>query len=292
MNRNQLTEYIQHPARLNEQSLSELHDVLVEYPFFQSARMLWIKNLHNLDHIKYNSELKLAAAHLSNREKLFFLINDYGFDTKAEEKEEVKLQTKTEAPASSSYFDVDDTIELSTGRIIDFSEQKREAPDEKPETEPAVFVLPSADLLDYERGVNTGFNISDLVSATDEEFQSFSAWLKMMRSNKTALPDKHPEKKESPKQNKNMMLIDNFLQKGNVERIKMKVEKTENYIEDFSIKSLRENDDLMTETLADIYIRQKLFSKAINIFERLSLKFPEKSIYFARRIKEVEELIN
>jgi hypothetical protein len=48
----------------------------------------------------------------------------------------------------------------------------------------------------------------------------------------------------------------------------------------------------MTETLANIFIQQKHFSKAMEIFERLGLKYPEKNIYFARRIKELEEQIN
>ncbi|MBP5259544.1 MAG: hypothetical protein J6Z12_02775 [Paludibacteraceae bacterium] len=51
------------------------------------------------------------------------------------------------------------------------------------------------------------------------------------------------------------------------------------------------NDSVLTETLANIYIRQKRYEKAIGIFEKLNLKYPEKSTYFASRIKEIEELI-
>ncbi len=57
-------------------------------------------------------------------------------------------------------------------------------------------------------------------------------------------------------------------------------------------KSTAEDDELITETLADIYFKQKNYEKAIHAFEKLSLKYPEKSIYFASRIKEAEDLKN
>lgn len=52
--------------------------------------------------------------------------------------------------------------------------------------------------------------------------------------------------------------------------------------------SVQENDDLVTETLANIYADQENYEKAINAFEKLKLKYPEKRIYFAGRIKEIQ----
>ncbi|MDO5510619.1 MAG: tetratricopeptide repeat protein [Weeksellaceae bacterium] len=49
---------------------------------------------------------------------------------------------------------------------------------------------------------------------------------------------------------------------------------------------------LMTETLANIYLEQKKYDKAIKAFTILRLKYPEKSGYFADRIKEIKELQN
>ena len=60
--------------------------------------------------------------------------------------------------------------------------------------------------------------------------------------------------------------------------------------EDLSEKSWSSNDELMTETLAKVFVKQKKFKKAIEAYQILSLKYPEKNSLFANQIKEIKKL--
>ena len=48
--------------------------------------------------------------------------------------------------------------------------------------------------------------------------------------------------------------------------------------------------DKSTWTLAKVYLEQKKFKKALQAYRILSLKYPEKSSFFASRIKAVKKL--
>ena len=54
--------------------------------------------------------------------------------------------------------------------------------------------------------------------------------------------------------------------------------------------SVFETEDLMTETLARIYVEQKNYDKAIQSYRILSLKYPEKSSLFADQIQAIKVL--
>jgi len=62
-------------------------------------------------------------------------------------------------------------------------------------------------------------------------------------------------------------------------------------IENKAKKSAEDHSDLVSETLAKIYIEQMLYDKAIETYEKLSLMFPEKSRYFADLIQSIEKKI-
>ena len=58
------------------------------------------------------------------------------------------------------------------------------------------------------------------------------------------------------------------------------------------VPDILDEDSLITDTLAKIYIKQRLYTKAIYAYEKLILKYPEKSIYFAAQIDIIKKLIN
>lgn len=60
---------------------------------------------------------------------------------------------------------------------------------------------------------------------------------------------------------------------------------------DFVVKEKSDNiSHLMTETLAKLYVEQKLYSKAIKAYQILSEKHPEKEAHFAEQINYVKDL--
>ncbi|WP_154647898.1 hypothetical protein [Pedobacter arcticus] len=57
-------------------------------------------------------------------------------------------------------------------------------------------------------------------------------------------------------------------------------------------KSSEDANQVVSETLAKIYVEQMLYHKALDVYKKLSLKYPEKSTYFASQIKYLELKVN
>jgi hypothetical protein len=120
------------------------------------------------------------------------------------------------------------------------------------------------------------------------ETHSFAEWLQLSK----LTPIKRDEEVEeviSTSENedpiaKKMELIDKFIEANpkiapakNIAPPPVNVE-----------RSTQDSSMLMTETLARVYLEQKKYSKAIQAYEILILKYPEKSVFFADRISDIK----
>jgi len=61
---------------------------------------------------------------------------------------------------------------------------------------------------------------------------------------------------------------------------------------DLTSENIFSDEELMTETLAKIFIKQEKYDKAVQAYKILSLKYPEKSALFAPQISQIKRLIN
>jgi len=308
MNRHQLYDLISNPSLLDEKSLAGLQELTARYPFFQAGRMLLLKNLYLLDNLLYEPELKKSAAYISDRTRLFELIEGMypekqqieetgGREDIVEETKEQK-EKKEERPSSvavtgkvgsvSDYFGVDDVTETIQGGKVGFSfNSGEEGKDEN---------VPEELLFDYEKSDGAAdYSLSIYDEGSEEEAvkegsYSFEDWLSFVSSNR---PGKQAEAevKSKPEKNKTLDVIDRFLNNQD-KSIKPQADAGNEGKSPVKEPTAFDSDELMSETLAKIYVKQGHYSKALKIFEKLSLKYPEKSVYFAQQIEKVEKLIS
>ena len=101
---------------------------------------------------------------------------------------------------------------------------------------------------------------------------------------------KEPEESDDVPKLRGQELIDDFLSAGN-EKITLQL-RNENEVETNAIQEDEAPENsFFTETLANIYIKQGKYDKALEIIRRLCLEYPNKNRYFADQIRFLEKLV-
>lgn len=311
----QFIELVKAPAKTSEQHIPSIEKILSEYPYFQTAHLLYAKALHNSNHINYRNTLKKTAVIAGNRTVLYRLIQSPSQLVKevlpVEEKQEVvsqKTEIVQEKPVSniSITYDVVPTIKTEVIKEVVKEEPKIEAEVKVPEPEiiqpdPDSYREIKQETLDEVilKPVLEAYVDTEVLKITEKETpvnseMSFSDWLKTLAEHKP-LPDNSLKKQEKeevkPEPAKTISktekndIIDKLL---NVEFKMAKPDPEKKFYAASEKAKVIENEELVTETLAKIYRLQGNNGKAIRAYEILSLKYPEKSAYFAALITEIK----
>ena len=91
MNRNQFIAFMNNPEQLSGTDSAMLAELLKNFPYFQTAHLLYAKSLHNQNSIHYNNQLKVTATYATDRKVLYRLItNKYVSEPQIVEKEVVQ----------------------------------------------------------------------------------------------------------------------------------------------------------------------------------------------------------
>lgn len=97
MNKEKFISQIENLSLLNTNSISELKDLIREFPYFTTARLLYTKALHKEKSIYFDAALKQTAAYALNRERLYELL----FKEKVQEIINQALQENPENPSKT-----------------------------------------------------------------------------------------------------------------------------------------------------------------------------------------------
>ena len=120
----------------------------------------------------------------------------------------------------------------------------------------------------------------------ESEKYSFNEWLKLTHFKPIDRNNNHDERIKLKPSEKTTKITNFIIASKNKELPKKEFFSPTNS----ALESLTENNNLMTETLAKVYLEQGHYEKAITAYEILSLKYPQKSSLFANQIKAIKQI--
>ena len=254
-----LQQWIEHPEWLDKESLYELKRLLERYPYFQTARILYLKNLFLLHDPSFQEELRKGALFVADLSVLFYAIEGEHFIIKQHAK-------KTDAPMVGGE---DRTLDLIDRFLSDTSGA----------TTDNLLPLP-AEAVDY-------------TSVLAEEFPADNAESVPLRGQE--LIDSFIEKASKEEEKGEELILTDGTSFGESPLQEAKEEASQKDEEpeqpEAEPSEPEDEENYFTETLAKIYVKQQRYDKALEIIKKLNLKYPKKNTYFADQIRFLEKLI-
>lgn len=254
-----ISHLISHPFESGADDVPALQDEIDKYPYFSTLRLLMLFGLKEHEHPSFQEELKLAAIQSPSRTALYHYLQ-----------KERQIQEVTEEETA----EVSDAIESRPEIKSTEEKEERQMEEEAPTATEEVLTSEEVSVQSSEPETDT--------KAPEEAELTFSQWLSF------AGKSKETEKAPPTEKEIKYRLIDEFIEKApkispvGKEAVPDPAVPRADFAPEYS--------DLMTETLAQIYLEQKKYDKAIRAYKILGLKYPDKSEIFHDKIREVENM--
>jgi len=294
MNPSVLIEWLQDPDLLNKESLVQLRSLLDAYPCFVTARTLYLKNLYMENDHRYSNELIRTSIFVPDRRRLFYFMED-------RKDKAVNLPSVSDESIESEGFSIIDRFlnNPATRDMTDIEPEKE--PEEVSNTEGksiSAYVSTEndevfySDTLSYIGGSSFTLDYLGYLSMNPQKGSPAVAGEASTNAEDVIpvapMPGQeyidaflaNPETKISFGQASNT---------GDIAEDAAAVSKTDEEEAEAAFDKMPE--DTFTLTLAKIYLKQKRYDRALEIIKSLSLKYPEKNVYFADQIRFLEKLI-
>jgi hypothetical protein len=307
MNTDKLIALVQNPVLLKDVELNELEKLVKVYPYFSIARVLLTKKMQQTQHLLLKKEIKKTAVSVPNRKLLYEFLYHTGLLKNIEKSEEITtkiedtnaetltpeiiLDTEETTSSFSKPVEIESTVQPSSSfakpiNLKDFGKEKASDIDI---LEQQIIGQTIEHVLSLEiESQNEILPIKEDSTPTPEQnSQKFSDWLNILDHDRLKTWRENPEENEEPVTNE-ADIINSFLQKD-INIITPSNNEIEYSPSNLARLSLVDDEDFVTETLANIYAEQGNLQKALTAYKKLLLKYPEKKTYFAARIEKIEK---
>ncbi|MBX7204493.1 MAG: tetratricopeptide repeat-containing protein [Bacteroidia bacterium] len=328
MNRAFFIQLLQQPRLSNKEQENDLREIVNAYPYFQSAQVLLAKNLHNQNSYLYEKQLKTAALYAGSRKLLYHFIQQPEHETPEFVTETVVETHPPATELIVANLPAEEPIQQPQESILEHTviEDKLTpvaVPQKEITPEPAIEL--TAELTETthppEEITTIQENIAIETTRVDQpviihanEPHSFDEWLnlisgkyqidtidpsnadeelaadtRLIKEEKSIEDEIIKPAAETPVNKNKAFDTDSIIEKFIKESPSISRPKAEFFNPVNMAKiSIEEDDDLATETLAKIYTKQGNYKKAIRIYEKLCLKFPDKMPYFVALIQKIK----